>query len=810
MSSKVINLTTDASKKSGKRAKSASPAKSNSASTSIIDNILKERAASTGSISPGKKLIIDLAKDNFILTDAKPSPSSNLNKPQPIKPLVSKPMDQVVFDIPAHDSNSNKPRTKSRSPSTVKDDFGDEPMNIDDINDVSAELNLAAGKPSGRKSSGSSLAGSLGNSVISREKMDKMKALDAVFLRSTPSPIPERIDGSGYPIPERSAGSGYPIPERIDGSGYPIPERIDGSGIGLSGNMGLGLSNQKQRPKSADPLDFIFNDTSTNTNTNSFFGKPASPQPTNNTNIISTSTGNNIKTIKPLGMIPSTTATTTPTGQQPIDTDLNRQKLESVNRNILKIQQKIHEKGAKEKYAVMLKDLEKQKQKYESRLATAVTSKSTSSQPVFSPPSYHESMLGLPPNVTNTKPCLPISVTSPSNSHRASPRASPDGNLYHEKTKSPSPIPPKIQLGTHKQSADQEERLATDRELARIRELFPDTTGNKSGSSATRPKEVQSLFNVSNNLETLRDKQRHLEQQHKKLEEQYAHKLKQIERMRTQKTEITKLSALEQERRKIYEMEQKLKRLDKEQWEEQQRLRKELQTINMVNLQAISRNNNQDVGEFYALKQALIANGRATSISPVPPTGRLTLEKEQFRLVDWFAGFMGNAGSGGRTNNKKYQPEEFKEVALGTIGTQLIGSNKKAATGYHYYNTELPSTAWDLEPETGTESGIESCSKSCYLGSGNMCDLFKAMIITDLCPETWSIDDGDKITSRIAELSTSLGCDNHVLVAKGLDFIVDKVKLHFSSSNISDSTGLLNRLTQLLTLITSRMVIIIE
>jgi len=779
MSSKVINLTTDASKKSGKRAKSASPAKSSSASTSIIDNILKERATSTGTNSPGKKLIIDLAKDNFILTDAKPSQSSNLNKPQPIKPLVSKPMDQVVFDLPAHDSSSNKPRTKSRSPSTVKDDFGDEPMNIDDINDVSAELNLAAGKPSGRKSSGSSPAGSLGNSVISREKMDKMKALDAVFLRSTPSPIPERIDGSG---------------------------------IGLSGNMGLGLSNQKQRPKSADPLDFIFNDTSTNTNTNSFFGKPASPQPTNNTNIISTSTGNNIKTIKPLGMIPSTTATTTPTGQQPIDTDLNRQKLESVNRNILKIQQKIHEKGAKEKYAVMLKDLEKQKQKYESRLATAVTSKSTSSQPVFSPPSYHESMLGLPPNVTNTKPCLPISVTSPSNSHRASPRASPDGNLYHEKTKSPSPIPPKIQLGTHKQAADQEERLATDRELARIRELFPDTTGNKSGSSATRPKEVQSLFNVSNNLETLRDKQRHLEQQHKKLEEQYAHKLKQIERMRTQKTEITKLSALEQERRKIYEMEQKLKRLDKEQWEEQQRLRKELQTINMVNLQAISRNNNQDVGEFYALKQALIANGRATSISPVPPTGRLTLEKEQFRLVDWFAGFMGNAGSGGRTNNKKYQPEEFKEVALGTIGTQLIGSNKKAATGYHYYNTELPSTAWDLEPETGTESGIESCSKSCYLGSGTMCDLFKAMIVKDLCPGAGSKDtvDAGDTTSRIAELSTSLGCDNHVLVAKGLDFIVDKVKLHSSSSNISDSTGLLNRLTQLLTLITSRMVIIIE
>jgi hypothetical protein len=297
-----------------------------------------------------------------------------------------------------------------------------------------------------------------------------------------------------------------------------------------------------------------------------------------------------------------------------------------------------------------------------------------------------------------------------------------------------------------------------------------------------------------------------LEQQHKKLEEQYAHKMKQIERMRTQKTEMTKLSALEHERRKIYEMEQKLKRLDKEQWEEQQRLRRELQTINIGNLQAISRNNNQDVGEFYSLKQALTANGRATSISPVPPTGRLTQEKEQFRLVDWFAGFMGNAGSGGRPNNKKYQPEEFKEVALGTQGTQSISSNKKAPTGYHYYNTELPSTTWDLEPETGTESSIESCNESCYLGSGNMCNLFKAMIVTDLCPGAGSkdtVDDGDT-TNRIAELSTSLGCDNHVLVAKGLDFIVEKVKLH------TDSTGLLDRFAKLLTLITSRMVITIE
>jgi hypothetical protein len=739
MSSKVINLTSDAIKKSGKRAKSTSPTgKHNSASTSIIDNILKERSASTGTNSPGKKLIIDLAKDNFILTDAKPAPTNNLSKPQPIKPLVSKPIDPVIIDLLPTNTNSTKSKTKSRIQNGEYEDFGDEPMNIDD---VSAAPSLPIGKSSGRKSSSPATpAGALGNSVISRAKMDKMQALDAVFLRSTPSPIPNQIASIGH-------------------------------------------STQKPRPKSTDPLDFVFDGLPTPR-------KSPSPQPiqimhTNQSLPSSTprvsspdnrgskpiSNSGDIKIIKSIGTMSGSSSpsiASTPSAVATPDTDLTRQKLDSVNRNIAKIQGKIHEKGAKEKYMVMLKDLEKQKQKYEGRLASSAA-KPKSSQPAFPPPSYQESMLG----------SQNISIGS---NHIASP-------VILEKPRSP----------ILKQTALEKERLATDRELERIRELFPDPkTGTGSGNSKQnqRPKEVQSLFNVSNNLETLREKQKHLEQQHKKLEEQYTHKMKQIDRMRTQKEEMTKLSALELERRKIYEMEQKLKRLDKEQWEEQQRLRKELQTINLGNLQAISRNNNKDVGEFYSLKQDLQGRQprdatRTTAISPVntPSSDKIA----QFRLVDWFAGFMGSGvdRATSSTGNKKYQPESFKEVDL---GQPLLQKTQQPISGYHYYNVDLPSTAWD-ETTSGTDLASLGWSDQQFGKEWTGNNLISSITV-DLAP----VDNTDAkpIINQISQISEQLGCQNTILVAKGIDFIVDKLVARYRSGELLKSGQLLGMLTQLI------------
>ena len=748
MSSKVINLTTDGKGKSGKRAKSASPTgKLNSASTSIIDNILKERSASTGTNSPGKKLIIDLAKDNFILTDARPSPTNNLSKPQPIKPLVSKPIDPVIIDLLPTNTNSTKSKIKSRIQNGVAEDFGDEPMNIDD---VSAAPSLPIGKSSGRKSiSPATPAGTLGNSVISRAKMDKMQTLDAVFLGSTPSPLP-------------------------------IP-RIPSSNIFAN----LGHPSQNSKHKSNDPLDFVFDGLPAPRKTPSpqpiqmmapRAASPPSPQlvalsdnPISKP--ISNSAGD-IKIIKSIGKSSGSPSTVTTS-----DMDLTRQKLESVNRNIAKIQGKIHEKGAKEKYAVMLKDLDKQKQKYEGRLVSSAA-KPKSPQPAFHPPSYQESMLGSQNTSTGG----------------ASPIASP----------SQSPIPEKHKSSTLKQTALEQERLATDRELERIRELFPDPkTGTGSGFSKQnqRPKEVQSLFNVSNNLETLREKQRHLEQQHKKLEEQYTHKMKQIDRMRTQKEEMTKLSALEMERRKIYEMEQKLKRLDKEQWEEQQRLRKELQTINLGNLQAISRNNNKDVGEFYSLKQDLrqpSTTTRTTSISPVntPSSDKVT----QFRLVDWFAGFMGSGAAvpTNSTGSKKYQPESFKEVELGQ--PYLQKTQQQPILGYHYYNVDLPSTAWD-ETTSDTDSDGWLDYK---IGNGQVPANLISCITTDLSPTKAA--DISPVVEQISQLSAQLGCQNTILTAKGLDFIVDKLEIRPNLQPIKRGK-LLEMLTGILATITCRLTI---
>jgi hypothetical protein len=726
MASKVINLTTNKSNsKSSKRSKSASPTLGKSGcSTSIIDNILKERAAkSANNSSPGKKLIIDLAKDNFIITDAKPSKNDILVKPQPIKPLVSKPIDRVIIDVPP-------PVDMAK-------------FDLDD--DIPSAT--SASKKSARKSP-ITPAGSLGNSTVSREKMDKMKALDAVFLSSTPSPTPQTRTLS------------------------PI------------------IHGAQERAKSADPLDFIFNEETSDINkaqTNRYPIPRVSPAGQQ----IQTKTSD-IKIIKSDGTnSPSTVA---PIITQTSGHDLTQRKLDSVNRNIAKIHSKINEKGTKEKYTVMLKDLEKQKQKYENRLAVELKNGTIQQQqqPAYSPPSYKQAVLG-----QNT-------TQAPNNIQERQSL-----NISH--IPSPTPGKPKLQQPTTTNSPRtaiglaKEEQIATDQELARIRELFPDAP--KSGQAKNtnnqqqRPKEVQSLFNVSNNLETLREKQRHLEQQHKKMEEQYAHKLKQIERMRNQKQEITKLSALEIERRKIYEMEQKLKRLDKEQWEEQQRLRRELQTINLGNLQAISRNNNMDVGEFYSLKQSL-SHGRTTSISPVVslhPNNQSDTNK--FRLVDWFAGFMPNKNQ----TNKKYNPENFKEVVLG----QQQGDTRRQSiiTGYHYYNIELPSTAWIEElPDATNNSGPDSWLDY-QLGCGQMAHKIINSISISLksnLDEQKQTTDDKPVLELINVLGQQIGSQNISLMAKGLDFLVDKLNSRSGNKN----QKLLNLLVILLTQISSRITIL--
>ena len=739
MASKVINLTTNKSdSKSSKRSKSASPTLGKSgSSTSIIDNILKDRAAtSANNSSPGKKLIIDLAKDNFILTDAKPSKNDNssLLKPQPIKPLVSKPIDRVIIDVPPL-ADMDKLDLDDDIPSTT-----------------------TATKKTARKSP-TTAAGSLGNPTVSREKMDKMKALDAVFLSSTPSPIPQTRTPS------------------------PV------------------IHGHQNRAKSTDPLDFIFNDApsaqipTTSTKLLPIPSPRQSPtqQPTlQQQNQIHTNKPSDIKIIKSGGAISPSIATTS---QGPVSHDLTRQKLDSVNRNIAKIQSKINEKGAQEKYAVMLKDLEKQKQKYETRLATELKSGQNSPQPAYPPPTYNQSIVG-----TNT------STTAHQTAHQTQQNSSPRTSPTPGKPKSPQPTTNSPRTTTE---LAKEEQIATDRELARIRELFPDThkSGTGKHTQNQRPKEVQSLFNVSNNLDTLREKQKHLEQQHKKMEEQYAHKLKQIERMRTQKEEITKLSALEIERRKIYEMEQKLKRLDKEQWEEQQRLRKELQTINLGNLHAISRNNNMDVGEFYALKQSL-SPGRTTSISPVSAKPNQLSDTDKFRLVDWFAGFMATS----QPTNKKYNPENFKEVVL---GQQLVGDKHKTnektrnpIAGYQYYNTELPSTAWIEEQHASTTNNDADPNswQDYQLGYGQMAQKIIDSISVSLKSnlEEQKPTDDKPVLELINELGQLLGCQNISLMAKGLDFVVDKLNSRSRNKNQRP----LNLLVILLTQISSRITIL--
>lgn len=693
MASKVINLNAPAtSKTKGKgRSKSASPTPS---STSIIDSILKERSTSEPK-GPGKKLILDLNKDNFILTDARPE---NVQKPQPIKPIVNKPIDPVVIDL-APVAKKDSPKESSKKKTQDEDD-----------------------ETANRKTP----AGSLGNTKVSREKMDKMKALDAVFLSGTPSPVPGPASSQSLPA--------------------------------------------------KDPLDFIFNE-------------PMRSSPNNQTKSIPTSIS---RTQTPISSSP-TPALSPSLSPSVIPPYSNQQKLDTVNRNILKIQTKIKEKGAKEKYTTILKDLEKQKEKYEARLAANNKSNSTSrtpspqpknNQPSFSefgnvnfmnlppPPTYKESVSKIPEQIEVSQPVNQSRTTSPQ---------------------------------IKKLNDDEKEK--TDKELARIKNIFD--------KSKTQPtKEVKSLFNVSNNIETLKEKQRHLEQQHKQLEEKYAHKLKQIERMRNQKEEMTKLSALEQERRKIYEMEQKIKRLDKEQWEEQQRLRRELQTINMTNLNTISSKNNKEVGEFYSLKQSL--NNRQTKSSNV--AGKESVINK-FKLTDWLSGFIGGVGTAANLKvaqepaSKKQKPAEYKPEIF-DITRPILPGNKS----YQYYNQELPALDWQPNEQDQDWQDYkigQGQLGDCFIKNINNClgaytksETLEQGQQSELQPPQNKLEKTNNQIEQIHQLSQKLGVTNDIYLAKGLDFLVEKL-LARTEKGQGKNAKLLGLIVSMLGQITSGMEIIL-
>ena len=198
------------------------------------------------------------------------------------------------------------------------------------------------------------------------------------------------------------------------------------------------------------------------------------------------------------------------------------------------------------------------------------------------------------------------------------------------------------------------------------------------------------------------------------------------------------------------------------------------------------------------------ATTRTTAISPVntPSSDKIA----RFRLVDWFAGFMGSEVAGRdmkSTGSKKYQPESFKEVELG-LQTQATQS-QKSITGYHYYNLELPSTAWD-EITNGTDLADSGWSVE-QLGTGFSADTFISTIFAELTPAVKTPDVPDvPVVEQISQLSIQLGCPNTILTAKGLDFIVDKLELRTTTHPITRGK-LLKMLTSILFTITDKLAI---
>ncbi len=294
-------------------------------------------------------------------------------------------------------------------------------------------------------------------------------------------------------------------------------------------------------------------------------------------------------------------------GQDPLVE--TQSKLTAAKDAIAKINDKIKRKGPSEKYTKLLEQLNSKVKKYTRILETPkpLPSKSQSNVPTIAPPTYKESkkqeLIGS--SQTNKPP-----TTKPEESRQVY------GNVKPIKS-TPSPV---------SQQGKQVVVSEIDSELARARTLLQDssksvnrkpTNSSTSQTHASAPpakkKERATVFDVSTSIDTLREKQTHLQEQQRKLQDQYAHKLKQIEKMKSQKAEIQKLQALEAERRKIYEMEQKLKTLEREQWKEQQALRKELHQLGVSNHKTQNSVNAKDRGELFSLKQELASPPTASA-----------------------------------------------------------------------------------------------------------------------------------------------------------------------------------------------------
>jgi hypothetical protein len=256
-----------------------------------------------------------------------------------------------------------------------------------------------------------------------------------------------------------------------------------------------------------------------------------------------------------------------------------QRKLAEVQDNIAKINDKIKRKGPSEKYTNLLALLNGKVKKYTRILNTPTRQQSSqptgpaSPVPNIPPPTYKES-------------AKHEIVKSPV-------RDEIDEELARARTLLQTPTAPIKSAPAKKPNPPIQSSQPSQKQVVQ-----------KDKDPVTKKKERNTVFDVGTSIDTLREKQTHLQEQQRKLQEEYAHRLKQIEKMKSQKAEIQKLQTLESERRKIYEMEQKLKSLEREQWKEQQALRKELHQINVRNLPpppAIDR------GELFSLKQELVA-----------------------------------------------------------------------------------------------------------------------------------------------------------------------------------------------------------
>ena len=207
-------------------------------------------------------------------------------------------------------------------------------------------------------------------------------------------------------------------------------------------------------------------------------------------------------------------------------------------------------------------------------------------------------------------------------------------------TKKPEPV---VSYSPAKPSQDSSIITEIDSELNKTQTLLdklaiksPDTTSQPPKYVTNREPGVSAVFAVPNELASMKERKLHLMAEQKKLADKLVHRQKQIDRIKSWQREVEKMAELQKEKQKIFDLQRDLKKLEKQQYLQDQHLKHQLYTIKKQSHEKSLELKRQDVREYKTIREAGLNLLKTQAPHPGPPpfslTDSLASKREPVRL----------------------------------------------------------------------------------------------------------------------------------------------------------------------------------